>query len=112
LVVLRCIALYLYLCCRWWLWFGLALALLLWIPLIIPDRRLFRSFHLLRLLGMLQYLAWIRDLELIMRSFTASFYGIFLLWVLVVILMFFFSIGGVILFKDSDPYHFSSFPNA
>lgn len=97
-----------------WFWFGfgLVLAILLWLPIIFDSRQLFRSFHLLRMLGLLQYLSWIRDLELIMQAFTASFYGIVLLMVLVTILEFFFSIGGVMLFKDSDPYHFSTFPKA
>lgn len=96
----------------WWLGFGLVLAVLLWVPLIFPKRKLFRSFHVLRLLGMLQYFAWIRDLELIMQAFTASFYGIVLLVALVIIFVFFFSIAGVMLFKDSDPYHFNSFPKS
>ena len=56
----------------------------------------------------LQYLSWIKDLELLMKAFTVSFYGIMLLVVLVLIAFFYFGAAAMLLFKESDPYHFGS----
>jgi hypothetical protein len=61
-----------------------------------------------RLVGALQYLTWIKDLELIMTAFAVSGYGLLLLGCLVAIAFVFFSVAAVMLFKDADPYKFGS----
>jgi len=90
-----------------WLAFGCVLTTLLWVPVLV-EMEAISSLRVLRLVCALQYLTWIKDLELIMTAFTASFYGIFLLGCLGIISFGFFSIAAVMLFKHADPYKFGT----
>jgi len=95
---------------KWgYLIFGSILTIVLWIPTHAHD--LIPSCHMLRLVTGLQFLSWIKDLELIMTAFTVSCYGIYLLGVLVAIAFLFFSIAAVMLFKETDPFRFGSIPS-
>jgi len=95
-----------------WLLFNGMLSVVLWVPVFNPEEHLVASCHMLRLVSALQFLSWVKDLELIMTAFTVSCYGILLLGVLVLIAFFFFAIAAVMLFKQSDPYRFGSIPSS
>ena len=87
------------------------LTIILWIPACTRDPRITEytnGFYLLRMVGSLQYLRWIKDLHLIMQALSMSVFGLFLLMVLVLLAFLYFAMAGILLFKDSDPYHFST----
>lgn len=90
-----------------WLAFGCVITVLLWVPIFV-DIPVCSAFRMLRLVSALQYLTWIKDMELIMTAFTVSFYGLFLLGCLVLIAFVFFSVAAVMLFKAADPYKFGT----
>jgi len=82
------------------------------VPLVAAEKYdVLNSCQMLRLVGGLQFLSWIKDLEMIMTAFTVSCYGIVLLGWLVMIAFFFFAVMAVMLFKETDPYRFGSIPS-
>ena len=97
---------------RNWLIFEFGLTAVLWIPTLSHQTDIetyMDGFYLLRVVGALQYLRWMKDLQLIFQVLATTIYGISLFLVLVVLSFSYFAIAGVLMFKNSDPFHFKSF---
>ena len=97
---------------RSWYTFEIILTISLWVPLVVLNTNVIiymEGLYVLRIVGALQYLGWMKDLQLIFRVLTATVYGITLILVLVIVAFIYFAVAGVLLFKNSDPFHFSTF---
>ena len=64
------------------------------------------GFYTLRMIGALQYMNWVKDLQVIMQVMSTTIRGICLFLILVLLTFTYFAIAGILLFKESDPYHF------
>ena len=97
---------------RNWFLFEFVVTVGLWVPSISTAVVLSNycdAFYVVRVVGSLQYLRFMKDLQLIFQVITSTIYGISLFMVLVLIVFSYFAVAGVMLFKHSDPFHFKSF---
>ena len=84
----------------------------LWVPTISSNliiANYSQAFYVSRVIGSMQYLRWMKDLQLILDVLATVGYGITLFLVLVLIAFSYFAVAGVLLFRNSDPFHFKSF---
>ena len=96
---------------RNWFTFELILGCILWIPSITRDENINNyvdGFYTLRMIGALQYMKWLKDVQIIIQVVGTTMYGMWLFLVLVLLVFTYFAIAGILLFKNSDPFHFSS----
>ena len=101
-----------FICYRNWFIFEFVITCGLWVPTVTASvviQNYTQGFYVVRVIGSLQYLRWMKDLQLIFQVLTSTVYGISLFLVLVLIVFSYFAIAGILLFKYSDPFHFKSF---
>ena len=94
---------------RNWFIFELILGAILWIPSITRNQNTndyVDGFYTLRMIGALQYLQMLKDVQIIVQVIGTTLYGMWLLLVLVLMIFTYFAIAGILLFKNSDPFHF------
>ena len=68
--------------------------------------------RVLRILRILYILTWITNLKIMMMSIIGSMQPLLYVAILMVIFFYFYAIGGVLMFRRNDYYHFGTIGRA
>ena len=95
-----------------WNVFDAAITVVMFVPLCCPElesARCIGALRLVRLARLLKICSFILELRVVLAAIASSFRCLLYVASLIIVFFFYASIVAILLFKVSDPYHFSNF---